>query len=105
MKPELDLIDGMKSKKDLPAVLAALQLASGDDGLFFSFGSAQDYADSSRVIAFASQGGLGMPDRDYYLEDGRQVEGAARQVRGARRAHVPADGRRAPATRRRTPPR
>jgi len=68
MKPELELIDGMKSKKDLPSVLAALQLNSGDDGLFFSFGSAQDYADSSRVIAFATQGGLGMPDRDYYLK-------------------------------------
>jgi putative endopeptidase len=68
MKPALDLIDGMKSKKDLPAVLAALQLNSGDDGLFFGFGSGQDYADSSRVIAFANQGGLGMPDRDYYLK-------------------------------------
>ena len=68
MKPELDLIAGMKSKKDLPAVLAALQLNSGDDGLFFNFGSAQDYADSTRVIAFAMQGGLGMPDRDYYFK-------------------------------------
>jgi endothelin-converting enzyme/putative endopeptidase len=68
MKPALELIDGMKSKKDLPSVLAALQLNSGDDGLFFGFGSAQDYADSSRVIAFATQGGLGMPDRDYYLK-------------------------------------
>ena len=68
MKPELDLIDGMKSKKDLPAVLATLQLNSGDDGLFFNFGSAQDYADSTREIAFAMQGGLGMPDRDYYFK-------------------------------------
>ena len=67
LKPTLDLIDGMRTKKDLPAVLAALQLTSGDDGFLFSFGALQDYADSSRVIAFASQGGLGMPDRDYYL--------------------------------------
>ena len=68
LKPTLDLIDGMRTKKDLPAVLAALQLDSGDDGFLFSFGALQDYADSSRVIAFAGQGGLGMPDRDYYLK-------------------------------------
>ena len=68
LKPSLDLIAGMKTKKDLPAVLATLQLASGDDGLFFSFGSGQDYADSSRAIAFAAQGGLGLPDRDYYVK-------------------------------------
>ena len=68
LKPSLDLIDGMRTKTDLPAVLATLQLDSGDDGLFFSFGSGQDYADSSRSIAFASQGGLGLPDRDYYTK-------------------------------------
>jgi putative endopeptidase len=68
LKPTLDLIDGMRTKKDLPAVLAALQLNSGDDGFLFSFGSGQDYADSSREIAFASQGGLGLPDRDYYTK-------------------------------------
>jgi putative endopeptidase len=84
MRPELTLIDGMRSKKDLPAVLAALQLASGDDGLFFSFGSAQDFADSSRVIAFASQGGLGMPDRDYYLK----TDARSRELRDKYVAHV-----------------
>ena len=75
MRPELVLIDGMKSKKDLPAVLAELQLNSGDDGFFFSFGSAQDYADSTRMVASVSQGGLGMPERDYYLKtDARSKE-------------------------------
>ena len=84
MKAELDLIDGMKSKKDLPAVLAALQLNSGDDGLFFSFGASQDYADSSRVIAFANQGGLGMPDRDYYFKK----DAKSRELRDKYVAHV-----------------
>jgi endothelin-converting enzyme/putative endopeptidase len=84
MQPELDLIAGMKSKKDLPAVLATLQLNSGDDGLFFSFGSAQDYADSSRVIAFASQGGLGLPDRDYYLK----TDAKSQELRDKYVAHV-----------------
>ena len=84
MKPDLDLIDGMKSKKDLPAVLAKLQLNSGDDGLFFSFGSSQDFADSSRVIAFANQGGLGLPERDYYFK----TDAKSKELREKYVAHV-----------------
>ena len=84
MKPELALIDGMQTKRDLPSVLAALQLNSGDDGLFFSFTSSQDYADSTRVIAFASQGGLGMPDRDYYLK----TDARSKELREKYVAHV-----------------
>ena len=84
MQPMLTLIDGMKSKKDLPAVLAALQLASGDDGLFFNFGASQDFADSSRVIGFANQGGLGMPDRDYYLK----TDAKSKELRDKYVAHV-----------------
>ncbi|MBC7665531.1 MAG: M13 family metallopeptidase, partial [Caulobacter sp.] len=84
MKPTLDRIDGMRTKKDLPAVLAAVQLNSGDDGFLFSFGSAQDYADSSRVIAFATQGGLGMPDRDYYTK----TDAKSKALRDKYVAHV-----------------
>jgi endothelin-converting enzyme/putative endopeptidase len=84
MKPELDLIDGMKSKKDLPAVLAALQLSSGDDGMLFNFTSSQDYADSSRVIAFATQGGLGLPERDYYFK----TDAKSKELREKYVAHV-----------------
>jgi endothelin-converting enzyme/putative endopeptidase len=43
--------------------------------MMFGFGSSQDLADSTQVIAFASAGGLGLPDRDYYLKsDGRMEE-------------------------------
>ncbi len=65
----LHMIDAMKAKLDLAGVLARLHLATGDAGLFFGFGSNQDFADSSQVIAFAASGGLGLPDRDYYLKD------------------------------------
>ncbi|MCU1337403.1 MAG: Endothelin-converting enzyme 1 [Bryobacterales bacterium] len=37
-------------------------------GPFFRFGSEQDAKDSTRVIAVMDQGGLGLPDRDYYLK-------------------------------------
>ena len=62
-------IAGMRSKKDLPAVLANLQQTLADQGLLFGFGAHQDFADSDQVIAFAGSGGLGLPDRDYYLKD------------------------------------
>ena len=38
-------------------------------GVLFRFSSGQDIKDSTRVIANAGQGGLGMPDRDYYFRD------------------------------------
>lgn len=36
---------------------------------FFRFGATQDFRDATKVIAEVDQGGLGLPDRDYYLED------------------------------------
>ncbi len=70
----LDWIDGIKSIRDLPAVLSRLHMATGDHGLFFQFASNQDFADSSQMIAFAAAGGLGLPDRDYYTkEDGKSA--------------------------------
>jgi endothelin-converting enzyme/putative endopeptidase len=60
--------------------VARLHLESGDSALF-GFGSNQDFADSSQVIAFASAGGLGMPDRDYYTKtDAKSVETRSRYV-------------------------
>src|SRR5882672_9361419 len=69
LKPTLDRIYRMKSKGDLPEVLAGLHLVTGDGGAFFGFGSNQDYADATQVIAFAGSGGLGLPDRDVYTKD------------------------------------
>jgi putative endopeptidase len=66
LKPYLDQINGLTSKEQLPALLAAIHLRTEGNGMFFGFGSDQDYGDSSQVIAFATAGGLGLPDRDYY---------------------------------------
>jgi putative endopeptidase len=68
LAPMLGLINAMKSKRELPALLARLQLNTADSGFFFGFGSNQDFADSNKVIAFATSGGLSLPDRDYYLK-------------------------------------
>ena len=67
LQPRLDEIAALKSAAEIPALLARMHLESSGDSALFDFGSNQDFADSSRVIAFASAGGLGLPDRDYYV--------------------------------------
>lgn len=74
LKAWLDRITAMRSYRDLPQVLAALHLAFADDGMFFGFGSNQDFGDATRVIAFASGGGLGLPDRDSYLKTDERLK-------------------------------
>src|SRR6266850_1986391 len=43
-------------------------------GAFFAFGSQQDFKDATQVIGGADQGGLGLPDRDYYLKDDARMK-------------------------------
>jgi predicted metalloendopeptidase len=66
LKGELDKIAALKDKAGLPALLAHL----GKIGVNvpFDFGIHQDNKDSTRYVADIGQGGLAMPDRDYYLK-------------------------------------
>jgi putative endopeptidase len=66
---ELQAISAMKSSRDLAPVLARLHLESAGSGLLFGVGSSQDPDDSNQVIAEVEQGGIGLPDRDYYFKD------------------------------------
>ena len=67
LKPEMDRIAAIAAKSGLVAELAHLHLAGVT--VFFNFYSSPDAKDSMRMIAQADQGGMGMPDRDYYLKD------------------------------------
>ena len=81
LRPQIDAIAGLKQISGLPPLLARLHLESGQTSPIFGFGSSQDYADSSRVIAFATAGGLGLPDRDYYVKtDAKSQETRAKYV-------------------------
>ena len=75
LKPALKAIAAVKSKKELAALLAHEHTVNATGGLLFNFGSDQDFADSSQVIAFAAAGGLGLPDRDYYTKTDAKSEG------------------------------
>ncbi len=60
-------IDGLASVTDLPPLVAELHTIGVN--VFFGFGSEADFKDASLEMAIADQGGLGLPDRDYYLRD------------------------------------
>jgi len=66
IKPELAKIDAVRDVAALRAEIGRLQ-ALGVDALF-GFGSEPDRKDAQRVIAAAVQGGLGLPEREYYLK-------------------------------------
>src|SRR5580700_5784639 len=65
LKPMLDRIAAIHSKAEMADVAAAMI----QDNVLFDFGSLQDFRDANQVIAAADQGGLGLPDRDYYTKD------------------------------------
>ena len=67
LQPELDRIRALKDKSGLAQEIARLH-RHGVDALF-EFGSGQDSRDSSQVMAQLDQGGLSLPDRDYYLKE------------------------------------
>ncbi|HME31640.1 MAG TPA: M13 family metallopeptidase N-terminal domain-containing protein, partial [Terriglobales bacterium] len=73
LKPMMERIDAVKDKSQLPALIGQLH-SSGVEALF-AFGSEPDAKDSMMEIAGTDQGGLGLPDRDYYLKtDAKSVE-------------------------------
>src|ERR1700674_13164 len=67
LQAELSAIDAIHDRASLLETGAHLQSIGG--GVLFSFNSDQDFKDSSKVIGEANQGGLGLPDRDYYTRD------------------------------------
>ncbi len=81
---ELRRLDAISTRAGLLAEVAR-QHARGTPVLF-SFGASQDPKNSARMIADLGQGGLGLPDRDYYLRD----DSATRKTRADYLEHVEA---------------
>jgi putative endopeptidase len=80
LKPELERIAKIESKGEIADAAAAMVHSNA----LFRFDSTQDFRDANQVIAEADQGGLGLPDRDYYVkEDSKSVD-----LRKAYVAHV-----------------
>ncbi|MGA7106663.1 MAG: M13 family metallopeptidase [Terracidiphilus sp.] len=77
LQPELDSIAALHDKKELTELLAHFQLINAN--AFFSFGQEQDFKDARKQIALVDQGGLGLPERDYYLRAGDAAETTRKQ--------------------------
>jgi len=76
LQTELDRITAIGNLQELQAEFARLQLIGVAAPLQLS--EMQDFKDSTQVIALALQGGLGLPNRDYYLKS-EPVFAAARR--------------------------
>jgi len=80
LKADLDRIEGLRDKRDLADVAARMIYTA----VLFDFHSAQDYKNSSQVIAEIDQDGLSLPDRDFYLLQ----DPKSQRLRHAYRAHM-----------------
>jgi putative endopeptidase len=80
LKPSLDHIASINSKGEIADVAASLV----DQNILFHFESIQDLHDANQVVANADQGGLGLPDRDYYTKD----DAKSQELRKGYIAHV-----------------
>ncbi len=72
-------INALQTQADIVRYIHS-QHAKGQP-VVFGFGSSPDFQDSSKTIGYAGQGGLGLPDRDYYLrtdEDSKKLLDAYR---------------------------
>jgi putative endopeptidase len=86
LTPELKRIADLQSKKAIAEYLATSQFPTAifGGGSLFTFRSTQDFKDSTQEIAETDQGGLGLPDRDYYTKD----DAKSQELRKAYVAHV-----------------
>jgi predicted metalloendopeptidase len=82
LQNKINDIDLLKDIRSLAPLLA--QLHRRGVQAFFEFGQEQDAKNSSLVIGVADQGGLGLPDRDFYLKD----ESKMSQIRQLYREHI-----------------
>ena len=68
IRPLLGRIESISSRAQLLAQVAEQQMNGGD--VLFSYGPAADAHDAAHYMVWLYQSGLGMPDRDYYTEQG-----------------------------------
>ncbi len=79
---DLSAIDKLKESSELQPLISRLQQTGS--GYLFNFDSTQDLDDSTQVIAEVKQGGLGLPERDYYTRS----DDKSKQLRADYVAHI-----------------
>jgi putative endopeptidase len=79
---DLGAIDKLKESSELQTLISRLQQTGS--GYLFNFDSTQDLDDSTQVIAEVEQGGIGLPERDYYTRS----DDKSKQLRADYVAHM-----------------
>ena len=79
---DLMILDASRNPDDLPVVAAHLHEVGVP--VLFRFGSQTDAEEATRQIASVDQGGLGLPDRDFYIKDDER----SRELRTQYTAHI-----------------
>ena len=72
IRPTLASIDAISNKRALLSTIASLQKSGSN--VAFRFGPDVDAHDSKHYVAALDRGGLGLPDRDYYLKAGASAD-------------------------------
>ena len=93
LKPEIERINQMTSKSQLADQVAHIHQAvpgawEADDNqtraALLGFSEQQDFDDASRVVAAIDQGGLGLPNRDFYIKD----DDKSKEIRSEYASHI-----------------
>jgi endothelin-converting enzyme/putative endopeptidase len=93
LKAELERIAQMTNKSQLADQVAHIHQAvpgawQGDDNqtraALLGFGQQQDFDDATKVVAAIDQGGLGLPNRDFYIKD----DAKSKEIRSQYEAHI-----------------
>jgi putative endopeptidase len=93
LKGELERIAQMTNKSQLADQVAHIHQAvpgawQGDDNqtraALLGFGQQQDFDDATKVVAAIDQGGLGLPNRDFYIKD----DAKSKEIRGQYETHI-----------------
>ena len=81
VQKDLDYLAGLKTRDDVGRAMASLRLSTGS---IFNIGVGVDDKNPDRYSVILTQGGLGMPDRDYYLSNNDAIV----KVRAAYRKYL-----------------
>jgi putative endopeptidase len=93
LKAGLERIDQMKNKSQLADQVAHVHMAfpgawDGDDNqtraALMGFGQQQDYDEAAKVVGSIDQGGLALPNRDFYIKD----DAKSKEIRGLYETHI-----------------
>lgn len=79
LKPEMELIDGIKDRKSLFNTISTLKKEGV--GVMFSAFVEQDAMNSSKWVLYLWQGGLGLPNREYYYRNDARTENIRKEYK------------------------